>query len=609
MLAATPMLAQSQNRQALNWFKVGLAEKDPGKKLAAYLKAVEIDPQFVEALYNIGIMFKQQQDYRRAELYLFKALSAKPEKTKNEVKLQILYELGMAYKKLGKANDAEEALGGAKGIAMEPAMKAAITFEIGRLFYDGGKYQAALVELREGRDIPGANQEQFNSLIQLAENAIELQRLDDAAEKAIAGGNWRVAKALFEQIRAKNPAYKDIDGKIAGLDAKINAEIKDTNLAALYDQAVKQMTEGDWEAAILGLENVLQQSDGNYKDAKTRMETARQQLAQKQLAEKLESDYAAGLAALRLRNWTRAILAFENVIEADKDYRDARKRLAEAQSNLERESKETIVARYYAEGVAAMNKNDFGAASAAFEKVRKINSDYRDVAALLVEIDQALQQKAANPPTATAAAPIDVEALYQEAVVAAERADWMQAVIGFEKVQLLQANYRDVIDRLAEARANLTLATNAESVAASASESNVAFYLGSAVALVAVPVLGVVAFSPATRARLHLFRGNYAAAVQIYESMLARHPNKVKLYPALANIYLLTGRHDENAMKVYKMILQLNLPTHNREEISSILAQNYLTEGRTDSDAIEVLESALKAEQRRAGQTYARERA
>jgi hypothetical protein len=64
----------------------------------------------------------------------------------------------------------------------------------------------------------------------------------------------------------------------------------------------------------------------------------------------------------------------------------------------------------------------------------------------------------------------------------------------------------------------------------------------------------------------------------------------------LANIYLLLGRHDEQALKIYKAILQLNIATPKRDEINTIVAQNYLTEGRTDSDAIEVLENALKAE-------------
>ena len=106
--------------------------------------------------------------------------------------------------------------------------------------------------------------------------------------------------------------------------------------------------------------------------------------------------------------------------------------------------------------------------------------------------------------------------------------------------------------------------------------------------------------SPVARARLHLMRGNFATATLIYEGLLARNPGKVKLYPVLANIYLQQGRSDENAMKVYKTILQLNLTTAYRDEINAIVAQKYLTEGRTDSDAIEILESALIAEQRRA---------
>jgi tetratricopeptide (TPR) repeat protein len=151
------------------------------------------------------------------------------------------------------------------------------------------------------------------------------------------------------------------------------------------------------------------------------------------------------------------------------------------------------------------------------------------------------------------------------------------------------------VNRLALARSQARLATNKIDAAKT---ENFSFYFGS-IAVIALPLLGLVVLSPATRARLHLMRGNYGAAVQIYEKILVRNPDKVKIYPALANLYLLQGRYDENAMKIYKMVLQLNLAAANRDEINAVVAQKYLTEGRTDSDAIEVLESALQAEQRR----------
>lgn len=318
------------------------------------------------------------------------------------------------------------------------------------------------------------------------------------------------------------------------------------------------------------------------------------------LAAKLESEYAAGLAALRARHWTRAIASFENVIARDRNFRDARKRLNEAENGLERENKDTMLARYYVDGIMAMNQNDLTGALAAFEKVRKINSNYREVAALRAEVESALQKKnafTANSPSTTAViVRINIDSLYQEAVVAAEREDWIQAAINFEKIQLLQPNHLDVVDRLAQARARSAFEVKTNN---NAKTGKLAFYLGSAVAFIALPLLGLVIFSPATRARLYLLRGNYNAAAQIYEKILARNPEKVKIYPALANLYWLQGRHDENAVKIYKMVLQLNLATTNRDEINSVVAQKYLTEGRTDSDAIEVLENALKTEQRR----------
>lgn len=322
-----------------------------------------------------------------------------------------------------------------------------------------------------------------------------------------------------------------------------------------------------------------------------------------QFTEKLEAEYANGMAALKARNWTHAILAFENVLVMDRNFRDTRKRLREAQRGLERESTEMIVARYYADGITAMNDADFSRALAAFEKVRKIDPNYREAASLMAEVERMLQARlpipAAFASDTPVILPIKVDSLYQLAANAAEQQDWLQAVVNFEKVRLLQPDYRDVTDRLAEVRANLAVGPPTASSGKSAMRRHISTYIGGALALLILPLLGFAMLSPITRARFHLLRGNYLAAAQIYEKLLMHQPNKVKLYPALANLYLLLGRNDETAVKIYKMVLQLNLITRNRDEINTIVAQHYLTEGRTDSDAIEVLENALKTEQRR----------
>lgn len=112
-------------------------------------------------------------------------------------------------------------------------------------------------------------------------------------------------------------------------------------------------------------------------------------------------------------------------------------------------------------------------------------------------------------------------------------------------------------------------------------------------------LLGFVMFSLSVRARWHLFRCNYTAAAEIYERLLARHPDRLKLYSILAEIYLLLPRNDAQALKVFKKVLQFNLETPNREEIDAIVVQSYLKNDCADAEAVTVLENALRAEYRK----------
>jgi tetratricopeptide (TPR) repeat protein len=131
-------------------------------------------------------------------------------------------------------------------------------------------------------------------------------------------------------------------------------------------------------------------------------------------------------------------------------------------------------------------------------------------------------------------------------------------------------------------------------------ENNVVVYLGSALAaLVILPILGFAVLSPTSRTAFHMWRKNYLAAAGVFEKLLERHPQKIQHYAPLAELYLRLGRNDKHALRVYKTVLQLNLPTRRRDEINALVAQNYLNEGRMDTDAIEVLEVALKSEMRK----------
>jgi tetratricopeptide (TPR) repeat protein len=595
---AKPLVAQSPNPQALSWFGLGLKEKDAKKKIAFYSKAVEVDPAFVEAHYNLGLAYKQEQNYALAEQSLVRALSAKAGKLENETKLKILYELGMTYKKLGKLKECEEALRGAKGLAGRQAVQDNIALELGRILSQQDRYEEALSELNERKKTSPARADEFSALITSMEETIALQKLYDSAEKARTAGNLQQAKSLFEQILAKYSGFKDVQGKLAQVDSLLKDATKTQSFAALYDQAQRYAADGNLVMAISTYENLLQQA-GSYKDAGAKLQKAREQAEQKQLGDRLEADYAAGLAQLKSQDWTRAVVSFEKVLAQNRDFRDVRRRLAEAQRGLERESTENVLARFYADGVSAMNRKDMAKALAAFEKVAKLNSSYRDVANLRAQVEIMLEQQTSGLADTTFSTEADLDSLYQEALAVHTRGDYVQAVAAYEKIQAAQANYRDVAERLAQARLNLNLQEAAPAGGSSGSLLESLYLPGAIAVCIVVPLFGFVMCSPIVKARFYLLKGDYSTAAQIYEKVLARNPQRVRLYPALANLYLLMGRHDEHALKVYKTILQLNLTTNNRDEITATVGQHYLSEGRTDSDALDVLENLLKTEHRK----------
>ncbi len=389
------------------------------------------------------------------------------------------------------------------------------------------------------------------------------------------------AMPLAAQERSANPNRERQQPK---------AESTPHDANSWYEQARRHTARGNLEQAIVAYEKFLQQAD-IQKDAQERLLALRQQLEQKHLTEKLEQKYANGKAALTARDWPRAVLEFETLMQHKTGFRDTEKRLLEAQNKLATENREGMVVRFYALGVAALAWYEIDAAHVAFRNVQRLAPHYRDTDARIGLLESMRTQ--AGPGHISAA---QADSLAQLAQNAANQSDWLQAVIALEILRLLRPEDNTINERLAEARTALALSQTPTMNIEPAASGSAFSYLGGFALLLAVPVFGWLYFTPAARARRLLLRNDYRSAAKVYETELARHPSRVKYFPKLAEIYLLQGRKDDEAMKIYRNVLQLNLAANHREEITAVVAQQYLQEGRTDSDAIEVLEKQLAAE-------------
>jgi len=194
---------------------------------------------------------------------------------------------------------------------------------------------------------------------------------------------------------------------------------------------------------------------------------------------------------------------------------------------------------------------------------------------------------------------IEFHALYWQAQRHGAAGEVEKAVTVYDSL-LQRLGVLEVAARIANVAADSNIAWPLSAALKSREPARSLLYpIGTVTTIILVPLFGLMFFSPTARANFYLWRKNYPAAARTFEKLLERHPKRAGLYAPLAELYLRLGRNDERSLKVYQTVLRLNLPTRRRDEINSVLAQKYIAEGRTDSDVIEVLENALKAENRK----------
>lgn len=491
LLLALPLRAQ--DIEALKWFNLATRENDVARKTGALKKAVELDPQFLEAHYRLGVLYKNQGDFASAEHYLALARTITPRLTEDALKLSVLNELAALYREQGKKTEAEQ-----------------------------------------------------------------------------------VAK-------------------------EVQALTTDESLIIAYQQARRYDEEGKYDLARAIYENLARSYPGLFADVPARLAAIRNKTVDRRENERAQREFKTGMNAMQAQQWNKAMLAFKTVLELEPGNKVARWKLAAAQKALDDERSAGEVTQLYVEALTALRKQDLATAEKALRRIQRIDSTFQNSAELLKDIEQ----RKANQLTALRTSALDsarLDSLYNVAEKQIRAGSWLQAVATLERLQAKAPRFRDTIELLAIARTQSVLPANSSADSTrSAAGGSILLLGGLIVAAFLLPIAGLIVFSPAMRARLHLLRGKYQAAAQIYERLLAANPGKLKLYPLLARIYLLSGRTDDQAIHIFKTILRLNLAQGQREQITAIVTQNYLLEGKTDAEAIELLENALQEEYSKKG--------
>jgi len=576
---------------AISWFNRGANAKETSEKITCYLQAIKLNPKFIEAYYNLGYVYKNSGDFNNAEKAFRQALLSDPAKLNNEVKLRVTYELGITLKKLNKYNEVLATLESAKNLARETEIRAVVLYELGRTKLLMGNFDGAMTEFSEGLQLNSSKQRTFESAV---ENARTLQEVDSwyvQGNNHLNNGQYDEAISAFNRVIQTAPNFKNTLQRLASAQQAKDQQAKQDNLADIYARGIGYLQREDWQNALIAFKQI-EKVDPDYKDLKVKLAESQAKLDQTLQQEVYEKIYNDGMAEYRKGNWIDAIVAFNKVREWNPAFKNVDRAYRDAQNKLNQEGEDSVKNRYYTQAKIYLNRGDWESAIASLKQLRSMDRNYRDVQFLIQQAQSGLENEAKSS---------QINTYYAEAMNHYNSGDWLKAIIAFEKIQQINPNYQDVAEKLAAAQNNLdnpiaetTTEKYAENYKTSQKTNSNWMLIGAALSLFLIPA-GIALFMiPTTRAKLLMLQGNYQKAALIYESILMRKPDKVRLYPLLANIYLMLNRNDTTARRVYDITLQMDISPQLRQRLDEINNAKYIS--TSESSDIGRLEEQLRNE-------------
>ncbi|NIV97462.1 tetratricopeptide repeat protein, partial [candidate division KSB1 bacterium] len=510
----------SQN-SASEWLEIGLDASTVDAKIRAFENVIQLDPNYLEAYYYLGLAYKSKGNFSEAEVALNKAYFKNPFALNKTIKTRILFELGDIYTNLGKMDKAKEALLGAKELTDNDLILGRIHYQLGQIHLKEGDVNQALIQLRTGKALLPQNAELFDEAIALAASKKSVSNKYMNGISALNSGRYREAISLFKEVINSDPNFKDVHQKRQEAERALQENAKRTRLNSLYSQA-SQKSRRQQVGEAMDLLNQVIEIDPNYKDAQSLLDRLKRSRNQKPEIPEIEQTYRQGRIAFNREEWSRALDAFQEVRSTDPDYKDVVNLIAETNRGLAQQNQLAGLEKLYQDGLSSMEKQGWNQARSTFEKVKAIDPNYDDVSTKIETIRNAKNNDSTH-------AREDIESLYQNGLFALQNGDWIQAVLEFEKVHMMDPHYKDLQNKLADARFNLKK-HNTTMVETDESESDSLLILGTAVSLILIPLFGILMVSPATRARLYLLQGKHGKAAELYEKLLEKNRGKIKYY-------------------------------------------------------------------------------
>ena len=546
------VFGQSKKQRATNWFHKGIAEQGTAAKIDAYKRAIELDPTFTEAEYNLALVYRNNRDYPRAAQHFEKALQLNNNQGNANLQLQITFELAKTFSHIANYSRAETLLRDAKNQTNKSELLAGFSWELGQALYRQGKFQQAIQELKECERLSDRYSRDAGDLIAMIRNEAVVQQQYDKARESEADGDFEQAIELYDTIKISRPDYLDVVERATRLRSILREQDKEKTTDSLYALARTLEREKKYDEASNILKNILADDPEFTKAADMLASISRnKQNETKQKAKQDNSDnkekerlYTRAMQAMESGDLQNAVPLLQQLAKKDKYYKDVQWQLATAQKKL-REKKTDKIKDKQTTDLAATKAEDASSLKSESDKVDRT-----------------------------------LDGIYLEALSLVDQGQYLLAINRFEQIRAINPNFRDVEIQLVHTRAMINSNVQVEQPVEQDSQV-VQFsmmFLGAGLLI----GLGVVFAMPCFRVQAFLLIGQEQRAIAIFEGMLQKGERNPQIYTRLAELYFRTKRFDANALKIFSVVYDLKLPCKYANEIAHLLDK----EG--DQDALQL---------------------
>jgi len=580
----------SQDMGANYWFNKGVDEQNLNKKVEFYLKAIQEKPNFIEAFYNIALVYINMKDYQKAEDAFKKALMVNPSELKTSLKGTILKRLGSLYRNMGRYEESEQSFQAALNITQEKKLQALLLYELGQTKIAQNQFDQAISFFEQGRRESPEDRATFETGIQIAQNHKTIYDLYQQGLDASAKNDLVRAAERFSRVIELNPNHQAAKSQLDRINQAIeqNRLTDKAEMQILFDQAKAYMNNGDLKSAIQYFENIKKRRADYPEVDQLLAEAKEKQYAQLLSEQQLENLYIKGTEYSKNGNYSVALTTFEQVNAQNANYKDVAAQISRLRNEINKlkTSSVELVDDSFTQYAA-----DEGAMTSRTTKQQSRPSQ---------ETDQYFKRRSQRMNAANDS--LLAQNFYQEALELMQKRDWLQATIVMEKIRLIIPDYKDTEFLLNQAKSHLNMGVQYaenDSSAPSKTSMSTMMILAFLAGILILPTAGILFFSPVTRARYFLLQKRYDKAREIYENLLSKKPNNVKLYITLANIYINENRIDSVAVSVFEKAILYNDDLKFRLE--PIVTKYYLEKSKHTQNPKSLLSGSLKDELDRMG--------